>query len=522
MADETLSEEELMVWRLTDPNGSESMKMLWELVQFTRGRGLDLGCGPSKTFPHFIGVDNHKDTQLFGIQMKPDIVCDVTKLDVFGSASMDFVFSSHVLEHIQDHHSALKEWWRVIRPGGHLCLYLPHKDHYPNIGTEGANPDHVHDFMPQDIVDAMKDIGGWELLRNEDRSEDREYSFFQVFKKRTDGKHIYSLPKKHEKTCAVVRYGAFGDAIQSSAILPGLKAQGYRITYYTTPRAQEVLLHDPNIDEFYIQDTDQVPNQVLDSFWGWEAKKYDKWINLSESVEGPWLALPGRSNHRWPHSVRQKYLNVNYSEFAADMAEVSRGTQKFYATEQEKEWARKERQKIGGDLLIMYSLSGSSVHKVWPWMDHLFARILVTCKNARIVTVGDEMSKMLEKGWENESRVIKKSGEYTIRQSMSLLDVCDIIIGPETGMLNAAGQMDLQKIVLLSHSSQENLTKHWKNTTALEPANTECYPCNRMHYSFEHCHKDEPTGVAKCQADISLERAWIAFDMAIYALKEAA
>jgi SAM-dependent methyltransferase len=146
-----------MVWKIDDPQGSESMKMLWELVPYTRGRGLDLGCGPSKTFPHFIGVDNHKDTYLFGVQMKPDVVCDITKLDVFGSASMDFVFSSHALEHIKDHAAALKEWWRVIKPGGHLCLYLPHKNFYPNIGQEGANPDHVHDFLPQDIVDAMKD-----------------------------------------------------------------------------------------------------------------------------------------------------------------------------------------------------------------------------------------------------------------------------------------------------------------------------------------------------------------------------
>lgn len=496
--------------------------MLWELVPYTRGRGLDLGCGPSKTFPHFIGVDNYKDTQLFGIQMKPDVVCDVAKLDVFGSASMDFVFSSHVLEHIKDHQAALKEWWRVIRPGGHLCLYLPHKDFYPNIGTDGANPDHVHDFMPQDIVDAMKDVGGWELLRNEDRSEDREYSFFQVYRKRTDGKQIYSLPQKHEKTAAVVRYGAFGDAIQASALLPGLKAQGYRVTFYTTPRAYEVLKTDPNIDEFFIQDTDQVPNQALDTFWGWEKKKYTRWINLSESVEGAWLALPGRHAFQWPHDVRHKYLNVNYSEFAADLAQVPHTKdQRFYATPEEKAWAKKEREKFGGDFLMVYSLSGSSVHKSWPWMDHFFARFLVTHPNGRIVTLGDELSVILESGWEKEERIFKRSGKYTIRQSMALLEVADMVVGSETGILNAAAMLPMPKIVFLSHSSVENLTKHWKNTYSLEPANTECYPCHQMHYSFEHCKRDEASGTAKCQADISLERAWIAFEIMTTQLKAA-
>lgn len=513
-----------MVWRKDDPCGSESLKMLWELVPYTRGRGLDLGCGPSKTFPHFIGVDNYKDTQLFGIEMKPDVVCDITRLDLFGSASVDFVFSSHVLEHIRDHVSALKEWWRVIKPGGHLCLYLPHKEFYPNIGTDGANPDHVHDFMPQDIVDAMKKVGAWELVRNEDRSEDREYSFFQVYRKRTDGKHLYSCDRpKPEKRAAVVRYGAFGDAIQASSILPGLKRQGYHITFYATPRCQEVIKHDPNVDEWFIQDTDQVPNHALDSFWAWESKKYHKWINLSESVEGTWLALPGRHNHRWPENVRRKYLDVNYLEFAHDFAGVPFvPEQRFYATQEEKDWARKERAKIGGDMLVMYPLAGSSVHKVWPWMDSLFARILLQYKGARIVTVGDDMSKMLEQGWEKESRVNLKSGEYTIRQSMALLELCDIVIGPETGMLNAAGMLDCQKIVLLSHSSQNNLTKHWKNTFPIEPANTSCYPCHMMHYSFEHCRRDEATGVAACQADIGIEPVWAAFEMAAHELRKAA
>lgn len=512
------------MWRAEDPCGNESGKVLWELVRYTRGRGLDLGCGPSKAFPHFIGVDSFKDTELFGIQMKPDVVCDVTKLDLFTSASMDFVYSSHTLEHIVDHQSALKEWWRLVKPGGYLCLYLPHRDFYPNIGTDGANPDHVHDFDPQDIVDAMRDIGSWDLLRNEPRSDNREYSFLQVYKKRTDGKTLYSHKKqKPEKRAAVVRYGAYGDAIQASSVLPGLKEQGYHVTFYTNPRSREVLENNPFIDEFYVQDTDQVPNAALQDFWTWESQKYDRWVNLSESVEGALLALPGRSNHVWPHEMRHKYMNVNYLEFTHDRAGVPfKNDQRFYPTDDEKAWARKERQRIGGDFLIMYSLAGSSVHKVWPWMDHLFARILLAMKEARIVTVGDGGSQLLEQGWEKEPRVIRKAGVYTIRQSMSLLDQCDMVIGPETGMLNAAGLLSMPKIVFLSHSSEENLTKHWTNAFALSPADTACHPCHRMHYGFEHCNKDESLGVAKCQADISLERAWVAFDMAIHAWRKAA
>ncbi len=316
-----------------------------------------------------------------------------------------------------------------------------------------------------------------------------------------------------EKKAAVLRYGAFGDAILASSILPALKAQGYHITFYCTPRTQDVLRHDPHIDAWYVQDTDQVPNQLLGEFWANEKKKFDKFINLSESVEGTLLSLPGRPNHSWPINLRRKMMDVSYTDFTHDLADVPRDPKPmFYATAEEKAWAKKERAKFGGDMLIMYSLAGSSVHKVWPYQDQLFARILIKYPDARIVTVGDDLSQMLEIGWEKEPRVICKSGKYTIRESMGLLAECDVVIGPETGMLNAAGHMPMRKILFLSHSSANNLAKYWANTISLEPQKTPCWPCNKMHYSFEHCHRSEETGTALCAANISLDQAWEAFE----------
>src|SRR5574340_1320364 len=170
-----------MSWYADAPQGNESAKIKYDIVPYTRGRGLDLGCGPFKTYPHFIGVDNGHHAEEFGWQFKPDVsIPDCVDLSLFSSESMDFVFSSHLLEHIEDYKAALAEWWRVIRPGGHLVLYLPHKGLYPNIGQPGSNPDHKHDFMPDDIIDATEEHDGWDLLIEEDRADCIEYSFFQV------------------------------------------------------------------------------------------------------------------------------------------------------------------------------------------------------------------------------------------------------------------------------------------------------------------------------------------------------
>ncbi len=79
------------------------------------------------------------------------------------------------------------------------------------------------------------------------------------------------------------------------------------------------------------------------------------------------------------------------------------------------------------------------------------------------------LSSILEQGWENEPRIVKKSGKYTIRESMALAEVSDVVVGAETGMLNSVAHRSMPKIVLLSHSSANNLTKHWVNTAAIEP-----------------------------------------------------
>lgn len=323
-----------------------------------------------------------------------------------------------------------------------------------------------------------------------------------------NNKHIYScnLPKP-AKTCAIARYGAFGDLIQASSIYPELKKQGYHITLYTVKAGYEISKHDPHIDKFVIQGQDQVPNHVLPEFWNSLRKKYDKFINLSESVEGTFLALQGRTNHLWPHSLRHKRLNVNYLEFAHDLAEVPHTFhQKFYATDEEMTWAKAKKKKIGGTV-ILWSLSGSAVHKTWPHLDTVIARLMIQQPDVKVVLVGDELCQLLEQGWEKEPRVLCKSGVWSIRQSLAFAQVADIVIGPETGVLNAVGMESVPKIIIMSHSSPENLTKHWKNTTALEPK-TECYPCHRMHYNFEFCHREEHTGCAQCAVDITPDQVY--------------
>lgn len=510
-----------MTWTIDGPTGNESGKVKWEIVRWTRGRGLDLGCGVHKTYPHFIGVDNRKDTALFGQPINPDIVVETAeKLDVFASGSMDFVFSSHLLEHIEylQVPATLKEWMRVIRPGGFLTLYLPDEDEYPKVGEKGANVDHKWNVRYESVWDAMADSGAcFDLVDFQKRNEGHEYSLFFVFKKIGGGRHqSWQKAKRPAKTCGVVRYGAFGDLMQTSSVLAALKKQGYHVTMYTSPPGDDVVKHDPNVDAFYLQDKDQVPNHLLGDYWDYHKKKYDKWVQLSESVEGSMLALPGRTLHGWPPALRHRLMNENYVELQHEIAGVPYDlNMRFYATEEEKRWARKERGKMG-EFVIAWPLAGSSVHKTWPWLDQTVAALMLDFPPVDVVFMGGQPAKLLEQGWEKEKRVHRRCGAWSIRESLAFMDTVDLAIGPETGVMNAAAMLPYPKIVFLSHSTEENLTRDWVNTHSLASENTVCPgrgnneapACHQLHYGWAHCKAASEGAVAQCQADITFDQAY--------------
>jgi ADP-heptose:LPS heptosyltransferase/predicted SAM-dependent methyltransferase len=520
-----------LTWKIEARQGNEGYKIRWEIIEYTRGRGLDIGCGPQKTFPHFIGVDNNIDAQLCGIPANPDVRVETAEnLSIFSSKSMDFVFSSHLLEHIKPENvtPTLKEWWRVMKDGAYLVLYLPDEDEYPKVGEEGANKDHKWNVSRDRLIDYMRPIKGWDLVDFQKRNETDEYSLYFVFRKIGDGQYFSHQTPKPLKTAAVVRYGAFGDLLQSSSVISGLKKQGYHVTLYCSPPGSDVMKSDPNIDYFSYQDKDQVPNHLLAEFWHYHRKKYDKWVNLCESVEGTFLALPGRSLHDWPPAARHKLMNLNYVEQSHLIAGVPHEPNvRFYSTLPEKEWARKERAKMGKKVL-MWALAGSSVHKTWPYLDHVIASIMLNYPQWDVVLVGNEACQILEQGWDNEKRVHRRSGVWKIRESMTFIDYVDCVVGPETGIINAAANLSIPKVVFLSHSSEENLSRDWLNCIPLWSRDTTCPgrgkneapACHQMHYSWDFCQqaKDKDgnlTGVSQCQWDIPMSQAWHAIEHAM-------
>jgi ADP-heptose:LPS heptosyltransferase/predicted SAM-dependent methyltransferase len=490
-----------MVWRPEDPQGNEAAKVRFEVIPYLGPTCIDIGCGPNKVFEHFLGVDSQKDTALFGVDMKPDIVGDCCKLSLFADGAFDTVFSSHTLEHIEDYRAALAEWWRLVALGGHLVLYLPHRDLYPRIGQPGGNPDHKHDFLPQDIVEAMRELAvcdGFDLRENQVRDAGREYSFFQVYRKRDDGQMLEAAPLP-EKRAGLVRLGAYGDALWASSVAWHLKREGYHLTVYTERAGAEVLAHDPHVDRII-----ELPHQLLDDveltlYLIHEARKYQRFVNLTGAVETRLLPHPHELPYHWPHAVRHAYCDRNYLEELHTIAQVPQEyRQRFYPTADELAWSREERARFDGPLVVLQA-AGSGLPKTWPYVQRFLE--IMAAKAVHVVVVG-ELRAPLEPP-AHFAHVVGK--QLPMRLAMTLAGIADVVVGVESAIVNAVAFEEVPKVVLLSHSSHENLTKHWRNTAAFQVEGLACYPCHRLHRGFEFCPQDPQTKHAACMSAQSAE-----------------
>jgi SAM-dependent methyltransferase len=99
---------------------------------------LNVGCG----YNHERGFTNIDKTP----KVKPQIVFDLedcaTRSFPFPTDSVDFVYASHVMEHIRNIIPCVNEIWRVLKPGGYFLAVTPH------IGNDHAlsPPEHIRPF----------------------------------------------------------------------------------------------------------------------------------------------------------------------------------------------------------------------------------------------------------------------------------------------------------------------------------------------------------------------------------------
>ena len=93
---------------------------------------------------------------------------------------------------------------------------------------------------------------------------------------------------------------------------------------------------------------------------------------------------------------------------------------------------------------------------------------------------------------------------WPIRRSLSQLQLCDLVVSPDTGPAWSVAMKAMPKVILTSHASPLNITHKWINTVALHADQevVSCSPCHQLHDRWDTCNRAKDVEAAACMADV--------------------
>jgi len=170
---------------------SETNKHRDIFLPFCTGTGLDIGFGGDAIVKNAITFDLPNRYSFVGSDIQ-NIEGDARDLSMFSDNCLDYVYSSHCLEDMEDTYGVLIEWLRVIKYNGYLCLLLPDEQIYRQ-RTHCRNIEHKHEnFSMIYVLETLEKINkvktflkeySIQLIHYEEHFENNDYNFSIIVQK---------------------------------------------------------------------------------------------------------------------------------------------------------------------------------------------------------------------------------------------------------------------------------------------------------------------------------------------------
>lgn len=328
-----------------------------------------------------------------------------------------------------------------------------------------------------------------------------------------------------QRWAGICRFGGVGDNLIAASVLRPLKKLGYQVEVITaTSDPHTVYFNNPFIDKLSLKADGDIPGGAEWQKWFiGRRKEFDLLVNLSHSCEHRHALFKDSTAFWWPDDYRRKMCAGSYLETVHDIVGVPHiFGPLFFPTDEEKDRNRRATKDIGP--YLAWVCSGSRIDKIYPYAAMAIARIIKELDIPVIIFgIGDKQHEMAV---QMRDHIVRQNGDrkklhlavqdnvaaearWPLRASLTSAVCADLVVTPDTGTAWAVAMESMPKVVMVSHTSVENITKHWVNTVTLhaDPNNVPCWPCHRLHDTIETCTPNRDGGhAAACMSDITVEK----------------
>lgn len=276
----------------------------------------------------------------------------------------------------------------------------------------------------------------------------------------------------------VLRGGqGIGDLLFTTPIPRLLAGEGFDVDVGVWPHNQAVYAFNPHVKNlvFYPE-----PEKYLE--WKEELEKtYERIVFLGDTLEVKYLhrtdglfgTIPPLEERR-TKAVGQNYINETVRTAGFDVKPDQFFVPELYESPEETKILDRYRQEltVDGRKIVFWNLNGSTKNKCIVQGFHYMKAVLAQVPDSLHFIVDGFESEMAN--MPDDSRV--KHSSWDLRTSLLLTQLADVVIGPESALVNAAGAYDTPKVIFYSHSTPENLGIGYKNHYPICPS-CDCHPC---------------------------------------------
>ncbi len=292
--------------------------------------------------------------------------------------------------------------------------------------------------------------------------------------------------KKEIKKILIIRFGAIGDVVHTTALFRAIKKlnPSVEIHYVTFYLSSTMIQNDPDLKKLWL-----IQNKKYNTLWKLakelKKEKFDLCINLQNSNRAKFLSFFTGAKKNVSYKKTFKLHAVeNFWKTAKPVfkdLELPEALQ-IYLPEEFKQNAIKHINT--SSKIIGFNISLSSVRQGRKWKDaywiELAEKLIKLDDNIEIILVGikDDLE-LANKISDLSDKVKSFCGKLSLSESAALMSHCNLLISSDTGPLHIATALNVKTIGLYGAAPVSRTGPYGPLANVLFSKDRECIPCNR-------------------------------------------